>query len=501
MEKDLRLKVALGIIESCLLINILLMPKLFVIYIFTGVYVYFIYVKFGADLKRFLYNCTLLFSLEFLALYMPLGKNYSMYYFYIGILVYWLYYFVTVLRSGNKRFNLHYFKNKYFVFLMVFIAYMLFSIIIAENRSAAVQIVVIYFIMFCFTIMVINENDTASRVKETFKLLEAIYTGILFLGTLEIFGIKYGLRNHFLDYGYNFEKSPYTQRIPVVFFYNPNNYAAFLVISMIVIFVFFIFSKDKKRRIWLICMYLLSQINLIFTRGRTAWLSLLIILVFALMLSLLYKLKEFRSYTIKCIAATIGVFLITYYIPFMAPYYGKITPVAKKTSINAKGTKVITYKQLSGNKGPKSSKIVNLGESGSLNERYTIIYDVTKGVLTKGHFFGFGAGNTEYYISSINNTSGVVNVHSLIFEILGDFGVPICLYASYIYLCLILELIKGSIRNKKIHNKYGLIFGLSTFGFIFLSFGPSTVITFTPFWLLMGLGVGVIFHEPVLLQK
>lgn len=497
MIKNIRMSFVLLLIEACLLLNIFLIPSLFMIYIFTGIYVLLIYFRFAENVKSLVYYSTILFALVFLCLYMPIGDKFSIYYFYISTLLYLIIHFTLLIKNKENIFERYFHKNKYDIFPIIFIPYLAISFLLAANKTIAGNYMIIYFIMLSFVFMLINENKTEKNIAKTLKFLEYVYCGILFLGITEMFGVKYGLRNHFWDYGVRFSGVSYTERIPVVFFYNPNNYAVFLVLAMIFIFVTFVFAKSKGRRVWLGSLYLISQINLIFTKGRTGWASIFIELIFALLLILIFKVKPLEKPTIKFIVSTLMVFILLSLIPFMAPFYGKIikkTPVRTNTPVNIK-TVVKTKAE------PVSEDIVKLGDTGSVNQRYTILYDVFKGVVLKGHILGFGPGNTQYYVQSIKNTHGVINIHSLLFEILGDFGIPMCLYSIYIYLCLIIDLIKGSIVTGKIKNHYAFMLGLNLFGFIFLSFAPSTVITFTTFWLILGLSLAVVKNEELKIKN
>jgi teichuronic acid biosynthesis protein TuaE len=481
--KDNKLKLIFIVIELCLILNLILLPKLVVVYIFTGIFIFLIYKYFVLEGKSFLYFSTLLFSLVYLSLYMPLGNKYSIYYFYVSLLIYMVIYGLELLKSRKDFFKLRNFKNKYSIFFIVFVIYSILSISIAAHKFIALKAVIVYAIMFCFMLMLIRENNTKEKLKKTIKFLEYVYIGILALGTLEVFGIKYGLRNHFIDFGISFSDFPYAKRIPVVFFYNPNNYAVFLVLAMIMIFCAIIVTNSNKRKIYLIALYLISQIQLIFTTSRTAWISLMFIIVFTYLFLVIFRIRGYRNSALKLAILTLGIFILGSLIPFLAPYYGKII--------------TIIY-QLRGHlfsSGGKAQPLVSVGEGGSVNNRYTILYDVFRGVFIHKHYLGFGAGNTLYYVQGVNNTLGVSDIHSLVFEILGDFGIPMLVFTAYIYFGMIIDSFKKVIKNGLEKNKFSMMFGLCTLGFIFLSFGPSTVITFIPFWLLLGLSAGTALNK------
>ncbi len=74
----------------------------------------------------------------------------------------------------------------------------------------------------------------------------------------------------------------YVKHIPVTFFYNPNNYAVFLVLGMAALAISFLFADNKKDKMIYASLYFIAQINLIFTRSRTAWISIFLIILFCM---------------------------------------------------------------------------------------------------------------------------------------------------------------------------------------------------------------------------
>jgi teichuronic acid biosynthesis protein TuaE len=471
------------IIEVCLLLNLILIPKQFVIYIFTGLFIYLIYKKFAEDIKRFIYYSTLLFSMQYLTLAMPLGSKYSIYYFYVSLFIYMIIYLINFWKIRDKFFRIDNFKNKYTIFFFTFAAYAIFSVLLAAHKFSAIKQVIVYAIMFCFMIMIVNENKNRENLKKSFKLLSYIYSGILLLGTLELFKLKYGLRTHFIDNKISFYTFPYAKRIPTVFFYNPNNYAVFLVLAMSIIFVYYLTTNDFKHKRNLLVVYFFSQINLIFTTCRTAWISIFFIFIFAYIILLFTKEKKLRLTTLKFAVGTFLIFLLPSFIPFMAPYYGKFALIL-----------ILLREHIVVDPGAVAQPLFKIGEGGSVNERVTILYDVVKGVFFKGHILGFGAGNTLDYVESLKNTKAI-NIHSLLFEMLGDFGLPMTIFAVGIYFSMIFDLLKKAIKNGFTNNKFAVMLALALFGFIFLSFAPSTVITFLPMWLMLGLAGSLVIKK------
>lgn len=136
----------------------------------------------------------------------------------------------------------------------------------------------------------------------------------------------------------------------------------------------------------------------------------------------------------------------------------------------------------------------------------TTMIDITKGVVLEGHPQGFGVNNTGGYLKKLGNTHGIVNPHSLWFEVLGDFGIGIFLYFIFIYLNLLWDLLKVYRESLKSapsgitsYTTLSLIAALG--GFILTAFAPSSVISFPQMWLLFGLAATIIIRRKTFLEN
>ena len=191
------------------------------------------------------------------------------------------------------------------------------------------------------------------------------------------------------------------------------------------------------------------------------------------------------------------VTLIVFYglsnVPSMSVYYGKFnsTPILNILSFNKKVV---------------NEPIAQFEEEGSTGERRAVALDIVNGVFLKGHLQGFGVNNTAIYLKTIGNTNGIVNPHSLWFEVLGDYGVGIFLYFIFIYLSLLWDLLKVYRESIK-DAEYGFTSYLTISligalgGFILTAFAPSSVISYTQMWLLYGLAASVILRRSEFLKN
>jgi len=466
------------------LINFLFFPKLFFIHIFVIFYLTVIYKKIASNTREYLYLSTILLALTDSSMVFPIGSRYAIYYYYLLLFTYFLN-VLYIIKKNDVSIKIKG-KSKYFIFTSILLAYIVLSIIIAADKKMAVKSIINYIIMISFILMMIIENKNYEKLKKSFKFFTWVYTGIILLGLLEIFGIKYGARNHYLDLGLTVKEYPFLKHIPEVFFYNPNNYAVLLVLGMTAIFIKIIYIHGNENNWFYKILFLLSQINLIFTTSRTAWITIFIVYFVAFAFFIIRKELKSANKTIKFAVVTLVIFVIFSFIPSMTPYYGKFnsTPILKKLNLyNIK-------KPREDNKA-----VANVGDPGSINERFTLIFDVVDGVITNKHYLGFGAGNVGNYIKYKDNTFGILNIHSFWFEILGDFGIGIFLYIIYIYLNLISDLVKKSNKGHQELKQYSYMIALGLVAFIFLAFGPSSVITFEPFWILMGMASAIVVNN------
>ncbi|MBL4938123.1 O-antigen ligase family protein [Clostridium sp. YIM B02515] len=330
------------------------------------------------------------------------------------------------------------------------------------------------------------------NIKKTITFLIYLFVGIELGGLFEIFGVRFGMRNHFIEAGYSLADA-YIKRIPVVFFFNPNDYAFYLVIMLIIINVFIMFSEKLKEKLKLLIIFSIGQVNLIFTASRTGWICFIlssIITAFVIFMCNIEKSKKYKYIKSQIILLTyIIIFFFVFSINTISrPYFGKIESipyVGKIYSINS--IKSNDNSNENKNKVDKNNNL-ELGGKGSNNERYTLIYNVINGIFIKKHYLGYGVGNSVVLEASFNNTNDILNVHSFWFEILADFGVIIFLYLLYIYINLILGLSKLSKKSKNIIFSMFLIINIvSLIILIPLSFASSSIISHTIFWIALGL--------------
>lgn len=194
----------------------------------------------------------------------------------------------------------------------------------------------------------------------------------------------------------------------------------------------------------------------------------------------------------------VGLFLGLSHIPQLGPYYGKFrelnVPTVEHNGHESNNNELEATED--------EGESIELGGTGSVNVRATLIVDVLEGVIKDKNYLGFGLGNTADYYRKLNNTGGIVDSHNWWIEILGDFGVIglvlfLAFYASlFIKKAILLK--KDNVENKKYYI-LGILLIVST---SVLVFGPSSVYAFIPFWLVNSLAVSIIsFKDNEILER
>lgn len=458
---------------------------------------------FKGEKEKHFYLITMLFAIMSFTISIPLGKGLDseqidIYYIFLFIYICkFVYDYVRFIIKNKKLFDK---INIGKIILILFITWVVISFFIADNKIIAFKKMILYGIMISFVIMLINENKTKRDLNITLKFLSIVSIGIVIMGTLEIVtGIHIQPKTSYIMANLDFERLDFLKRVPTVFFYNPNNYG--FVISLILLgFISKIyFNKSRKNILFDLLIILLAQINLIFTRSRTSWITVIGALVFILVFFITTFEKKLIIKSMVSLFLIIGIFSGLSHIPQLGPYYGKM----RELNIpSVEHNKVEGTNESSKVENEDESDSIELGGTGSVNVRATLIVDVVEGIIKEKNYLGFGLGNTTEYYRKLNNTGGIVDSHNWWVEILGDFGVVgFALFLAF-YAALFIKkviLFKKDIKENKKYYVLGILLIVST---SVLVFGPSSVYAFIPFWLVNSLAISIIsFKDNEILER
>jgi len=107
--------------------------------------------------------------------------------------------------------------------------------------------------------------------------------------------------------------------------------------------------------------------------------------------------------------------------------------------------------------------------------------------------FGVGAGNAETHVLELADFPGVSNLHDWWLEVAVDLGlIGLALYVTY-YLVLLTRQLRGARRAADPLVRYLCLAGAAAMvGFVLGSLAPSTMIAFSPMWVMFGISMTAI---------
>ena len=429
------------------------------------------------DVYNLLYVVFLISAFYDYALYVP-GIQ-SIYMFHIVLALFTLISLYKALKDKDVLMNL---DKKVLGIYVIWFIYMCVSVAWALNKSLSIKYIAIYLMMFAFIIDMMIYNINRERIKKTVNLLLFLISIIIIIGSVEVLlGQQLPVR-HYYD-SFKDSMPPISlnkiKAWPIVFSFNTNNLAAALAILLPICF-YAIYKVDNIiAKIWFTLVSCAAFSLVIITTSRTGSTAMLFGLVVYIIYSIFNVKKLGVRQMIFPLILIVG-FSLSYKFSYMLM---NIAPVGNE--------QIEKFNGLSGKlHSLEGLEDIEVGGTGSMNVRGTIIKDVLNGVLIKDkNLLGYGVGNVEQFIKNQGNTETVYSPHCYPIEILGDFGLPgIALYGIYYLYLLIGNLVIGI--KKKSMMCFAAVAGLTAFAPA--SFGPSSITYVFSYWILMGFAVSCI---------
>ncbi len=445
-------------------------PRYAVAYAFAFTYIILAYKFYRFDFEKIQISSLLIFAIINSNASMNLGNS-TIYVYYIVIFIFILSLLWNIFQDVIKNKKVTILSMTQLIVIVIVGLYIIFSTLTSDYLSISIGKVKNHIISFATFIIAFIELKKYDNFKAMIKFLKYLFLGVALLGLLEILGVNYGMRNHFYESGITPEKYPHVAHVPVTFFYNPNNYSVFLVMMMVIIIGDIIYKNINYKNI---CFYVLGMVNIIFAMSRTAWISLLFTFAFMIIFFIISREKIYMKRAIILTVISLLVYNGLSMIPAMGPFYGKMSQLKEITSDTLLGNETGAH----------------IGQAGSVNVRLTLITDVLEGVVKEKKYLGFGPGITSEYIKHRDNTYGIYSLHSLILEILGDYGVVMLIIFTVVFISQGIRILKKylslNVQKENVERKNLFIVGVWLFTLILLSFAPSTVGNFPIFWIGLG---------------
>lgn len=384
-------------------------------------------------------------------------RNLHAYYFYLGAYAVW--WAIDALRG---RVRLRIFTRPVNMIGLAFLAYAALSLTLASDKAAGLAKLATYAILGLFVLLVVSENRTSASQAQTLRLLQFFAVGILLLGFVRILtDLPTEPDNHFIAAHLDLAELPYLKHVPTVFFFNPNDYAVVVCLIIVGFTVKLVHDRVRSETVFSVAMLAAGLVNVVFSMSRTALISTFAVLgAYVCYVALRNHgdaVKRAGATTLAMVAGLVGL----YFVPGAEPYFGKLDGTVL---LDAAGAPVSV--------------------DHSASERLIVLENVVKAVFVEGHYFGLGVGNIEGYIQRQGNTDGIVDPHSFWFEVLGDFGlIGFGLYAAFLILACA-RLWRRDVGGRSPLDQTPLVLAIAS---VPLVFAPSSVLTFTPFYLILGL--------------
>ena len=370
----------------------------------------------------------------------------------------WLLFILFIFHS-NGRLSLSHIKVKrYLQYLALWLGYAFLSLLWAASKTDAIRHIILLFMGMSVIFFMVYYLRDLDQVTCVFYIWMLIFAALIPVGIWEVTS---GMHLHLSKLGE--EIRPRFLFAPTTVFYNQNDYAAYLAISLSMILVWIRYLRNVFKRIFVGFIFVAGIWLLILTLSRSCYIAILMAVVFWFLFLLKFTKK------VKAFVVT-GLFVLA--ISSLLP--GQVVSLATTAISQIKSLRDISFAQ------------DNILSSGTV--RANMIKTSLSSVLSSAGF-GVGAGNIENYCENSPNSymNGRANVHNWWIEILANYGVFIFAGHLILYISLFWNLWKV---YKRVNNRTermiceALLVGLVSF--FMASMSSSSMIAFRPQWIFIG---------------
>ena len=378
----------------------------------------------------------------------------------------WLLFILYIFHSNGQLSLSHIKVKKYLQYLALWLGYAFISLLWAASKTDAIRHIILLFMGMSVIFFMVYYLRDLDQVTCVFYIWMLIFAALIPVGFWEVTSgmhlyvskLEEEIRHRFLF-------------APTTVFYNQNDYAAYLAISLSMILAWIRYLQNVFKRIFVGFIFVAGIWLLILTLSRSCYIALLMAVAFWFLFLLKFTKK------VKAFVVT-GLFVLAIYslIP------GQIVSVATTAISQIKSLQSISFTQ------------GNALYSGTV--RASMIKISFYSVLDSAGF-GVGAGNIEDYFQNSPNSymSGKANVHNWWMEILANYGVFIFVGYLIFYISLFWNLWKV---YKRVNNRTermiceGLLVGLVSF--FMASISSSSMIAFHPQWMFIGFALAFLSY-------
>lgn len=377
------------------------------------------------------------------------------YRFLLGFL--WLVFTINLFLCQG-RLNLSHIKVKlYLQFLALWFVYAFFSLAWAASKYDAIRNIIFLLMGFSIIFFIVYYLKDLNQLKVLYYLWLLAFVLLIPVGIWEV-----TTGNHLHISGLSVEVRPRFLFAPSTVFYNQNDYAAYITLSLSMVLAWIRYYPKLIGRALGIFVFIAGLWLLMLTFSRSCYIAVLTGLIFWFLFLLRWKKK------IKALAVTAFIFALV-----VIAFPNQTRDILAKIEIQATSLLPIDLQN---------------EDVGSLQVRLNLIKNALY-FTAQSVGFGVGAGNVEYYMenSKIYPVGGTTNVHNWWVEILANYGVFI--FAGYLifYFSLFYHIWRA---YHKVDNRTekmlceALLVGLVSF--VMASISSSSIIAFRPQWIFIG---------------
>jgi|GEM_PF-822538 len=365
----------------------------------------------------------------------------------------------------TNRLNKSHVLYNYYVFLIIWVIWATVSVVWAQSKMGAIRgaFLLICNVLTIFLISYLIDNEKNHR-----RLWSIFYTAFALSAVVGLWEIA---TTHHLPVSKMNTYIP-PRPIPTAFYANPNDFAAYIVMYLPLIYAGFKYEEHNTFIKYLLCVA--GVFSLLYTNSRASYIAFLLAIASACILAVIDSANksEFLNKKAK-IKSLIMLVTVVLMLIFDSVGFG-------------------WFKNTPGNPSmiDQISNITEVDENGSTQVRVNLIKNGFKVLNEKPwqYITGIGAGNTEMRLARYaGTTDGIVNMHNWWMEMLLEYGIIITILFIWFYLSMIWRLFKIYInsptRNYKMFAE-GLL--LSLVVFFMASISPSSIRGMPALWIVFG---------------
>lgn len=360
---------------------------------------------------------------------------------------------------------------RYYFFLAIWAAWAIASFVWAQSRPDVIRgaflLICNIFVIF-FTSYYLNSEEDQRQLWRVFYAAFAINVAV---ALWEVF-----TTNHLPVSRMNEYVPP--RSIPTAFYRNPNDFAAYIVMYLPLVYAGFKYESRHALAKYVLCIA--SIFVLLYTNSRSSYVAFLLTIAFACALAIMDVIRGSEYFDKKAkIKASIMLISVVMILILDSVGFGGF----KNTPSNPSMMDQI-------------GDIEEISENGSTQIRINLIKNGFK-ILNEDpwqYIVGIGSGNTEMRMAPYaDTTDGIVNMHNWWMEMLLEYGVIIAALFIWLYLSLMWNLLKIYMYSPSRFYKLfaeGLL--LSLVAFFMASISPSSIRSMAGLWIIFGASMALI---------